>query len=62
MEWYDRRRNIGILADYINNDWSYGSITDKGYVKGQLIRFDGCDDAHELEALRSELYEGVYLK
>ena len=53
---------IGILADYINNDWSYGSITDKGYVKGQLIRFDGCDDAHELEALRSELYEGVYLK
>lgn len=53
---------IGILNDYINNEWSYGSITDKGYVKGKLIRFDGCDDAHELETLQNELYEGVYLK
>lgn len=53
---------IGLLIDYINNTWSYGDITDKGYIKGQLIRFDGCDDAHELAALQNELNEGVYLK
>lgn len=53
---------IGFLADYINNNWAYGDITDKGYIKGKLIRFDEVDDAHELAMLQSELNMGVYTK
>lgn len=53
---------IGFIADYIGNNWSYGDITDKGYIKGKLIRFDEIDDAHELAVLQSELNMGVYTK
>lgn len=53
---------IGFLADYINNNWAYGEITDKGYIKGKLIRFDEVDDAHELAMLQAELNMGVYTK
>lgn len=53
---------IGFLADYINNSWAYNDITDKGYIKGKLIRFDEVDDAHELAMLQAELNMGVYTK
>ena len=53
---------IGFIADYVGNSWSYGDITDKGYIKGKLIRFDEIDDAHELAVLQSELNMGVYTK
>ena len=53
---------IGFIADYVGNSWSYGDITDKGYIKGKLIRFDEIDDAHELAVLQSELNMRVYTK
>ena len=54
---------IGTLQDYIYNSWSYGDITDKGYVKGQLIRAEGiCDDTHMINAIADELNKGVFTK
>lgn len=54
---------IGKIKDYINNSWSYGDITSKGYIKGQLIRLDSIDeDFHLINSISSELNKGVYLK
>ena len=54
---------IGTINDYINNTWTYGNITDKGYIKGQLIRVEGLDnDTHVLNAIANELNKGVYTK
>ena len=54
---------IGKISDYINNSWSYGDITDKGYIKGQVIRLEGiADDTHMLNAIANELNKGVYTK
>ena len=51
---------IGKIEDYINNTWSYGDITSKGYIKGQLIRIDIDDDPHAVNAIAEELNKGVY--
>ena len=54
---------IGTLRDYIYNNWSYKDITDKGYIKGQLIRAEGIsDDTHLLNAIADELNKGVFTK
>lgn len=58
---------IGKIADYINNSWSYqtltGMIRDKGYIKARLIRFeDAEEDFHNVNAIADELYKGVYFK
>lgn len=54
---------IGRISDYLDNSWSYGDITDKGYIKGQVIRLDGiADDTHMLNAIADELNKGVYTK
>ena len=53
---------IGKIEDYINNTWSYGDITSKGYIKGQLIRIDIDDDPHMANAIAEELNKGVFTK
>ena len=54
---------IGTMAEFINNEWSYGDITDKGYIKGQLIRFeDFGEDFHIVNSISGELYKGVFTK
>ena len=54
---------IGKFSDYLENDWSYDDITDKGYIKGQLIRLEGLDDDyHVINAISGELNKGVYTK
>ena len=55
---------IGKMEDYIgNNSWEYRGITDKGYIKGQLIRFeDGYEDFHLVNSIAEELNKGVYIK
>lgn len=54
---------IGKIYDYIPNSWSYGNITDKGYIKGQIIRLEGdIDDAHLQATIIEEINKGWYFK
>lgn len=54
---------IGKISDYIYNSWSYEDITDKGYIKAQVIRLETVtDDTHLLNAIAEEIYKGVYFK
>lgn len=54
---------IGSISSYLNNSWTYGGITDKGYIKGQLIRLEGIyDDYHMLKAISEEINKGAYFK
>lgn len=51
------------IASVINNKWSYEDITDKGYIKGKLIRLeDFAGDSHELAVIANELNLGVFTK
>lgn len=59
--------SIGRIADYIGNNWTCKvndntSISDKGYIKGQLIRIDIADDYHAVAQIADELNKGVYFK
>lgn len=54
---------IGTMSEFIGNDWSYGTIESKGYIKGKLIRLETVeDDYHIINALSGELDKGVYIK
>ena len=58
---------IGRVSDYINNSWTCKindntSVSDKGYIKGQLIRIDINDDYHAVAQIADELNKGVYFK
>ena len=55
---------IGKIYDYIPNSWSYKDITDKGYIKGQIIRLndDKIDDAHLQATIIEEINKGWYFK
>lgn len=54
---------IGRIGDYISNSWSYNNITDKGYIKGQIIRLEGnIDDAHLQATIIEEINKGWYFK
>lgn len=54
---------IGNISSYLDNSWTYGGITDKGYIKGQLIRLEGIyDDYHMLRAISEEINKGAYFK
>ena len=60
---------IGRIADYINNSWTCQIndntyVSDKGYIKGQLIRLesDNIDDAHLQATIIEEINKGWYLK
>lgn len=53
----------GRLSDFIDNEWSYEGIEDRGYFKANIIKLDGIeDDTHLLNAINNELYKGVYTK
>lgn len=54
---------IGTINDYLGNSWSYNDIESRGYIKGQLIRFeeDG-EDFHIINEIASELNKGVYIE
>ena len=54
---------IGRISDYITNSWSYNGISDKGYIKGQLINLsDVSADFHLVSEIANELDKGVYTK
>lgn len=60
---------IGTIREYLDNSWQYWDnetqsyITDKGYIKGQLIRIDDMgEDFHILNSLAGEFNKGVYTK
>ena len=59
---------IGKIRDYIGNTWKCDeningiNVTDKGYIKGQLIRIDINDDYHAVAQIADELNKGVYFK
>lgn len=60
---------IGKIADYISNSWTCQInantyVSDKGYIKGQLIRLesDNIDDAHLQTTIIEEINKGWYFK
>ena len=53
---------IGKVSDYIGNSWTYDGISDKGYIKGQIIQLDIFDDHHSATEIANELNKGVYTK
>lgn len=54
---------IGTMDEFLKNNWSYNGITDKGYIKGQLIRFeDFGEDFHIVNSIAGELFKGVFTK
>ena len=54
---------IGTVQDYLGNSWEYKNVTDKGYIKGQLIKFnDDGEDFHVVNEIAAELNKGVYIK
>lgn len=57
--------SVGIIdkiSNYIGNIFTYGDITDKGYIKGKLIRIDIKDDYHLVQDITDELNRGWYFK
>lgn len=62
-----RSMTLGIIDkinNYVNNTWTYKNMTDKGYIKGQIIRLEGdnIDDAHLSGAIFDEINKGWYFK
>lgn len=54
---------IGTMGEFVGNNWSYGDIESKGYIKGKLIRLETVeDDYHLVNALSGELDKGVFIK
>ena len=61
---------IGKIRDYIGNTWKCDekdngiNVTDKGYIKGQIIRLesDDIDDAHLQATIIEEINKGWYMK
>ena len=54
---------IDQVQNYINNNWSYKFIEDKGYIKGRVIRIDSIqDDFHLYTAISDEMFKGGYFK
>lgn len=54
---------IGTIGEFVGNNWSYGDIESKGYIKGKLIRLETVeDDYHLVNALSGELDKGVFIK
>lgn len=57
--------SVGIVdkvENYLGNTFTYGDITDKGYIKGKLIRIDISDDYHLVQDIADELNRGWYFK
>lgn len=59
--------SVGVIdkpISYIGNEWSYGDIQDKGYIKCKLIKLEGeqATDFHLVNMLGEELNKGVYTK
>ena len=57
--------SVGIVdkvENYVGNTFRYGDITDKGYIKGKLIRIDISDDYHLIQDIADELNKGWYFK
>lgn len=57
--------SVGIVdkvENYLGNTFTYGDITDKGYIKGKLIRIDISDDYHLVQDIADELNKGWYFK
>ena len=54
---------MGKPQDYINNDWNYGTIQDRGFFKATLIKIDNLnEDYHMAQSIAQELSLGVYIK
>lgn len=54
---------VGSPINYINNNWSYNGINDKGFFKASLLRIEDLnEDYHLLKSIAEELALGVYIK
>ena len=54
---------MGKPQDYINNDWNYGTIQDRGFFKATLIKINNLnEDYHMAQSIAQELSLGVYIK
>lgn len=53
---------IGNIGNYIYNDWSYETVSDRGFIKATIIQIDIEDDMHMANAISEELQKGVYFK
>ena len=54
---------IDKMSNYIENTWSYNDVESKGYIKGQLIRFeDFGEDFHIVNSIAGELNKGIYIR
>ena len=53
---------IGTISQYLGNSWTYNGITNKGYIKGKLIRLDKVEDEYHLsKEIAKEINMGVYI-
>lgn len=54
---------IGSIYEFLDNDWSYGDIESRNYIKGQLIHYpNSSEDYHIVNTISGEMYKGVYFK
>jgi len=54
---------IGTINDYINNNWSYNGINDKGFIQGQFLQINTInEDSHLLQIINQEMARGRYTK
>lgn len=53
---------IGILSQYLLNEWSYNGIKDRGFIQAKPITLSIEDDYHLASAISEELEKGVYFK
>ena len=59
---------IGKISDYIGNSWKFTDpdngidISDKGYIKGSIIRLNINDDYHLSTDISEEINKGWYFK
>lgn len=53
---------IGILSQYLLNEWSYNGIKDRGFIQAKPITLSIKDDYHLASAISEELEKGVYFK
>lgn len=54
---------IGTLNEYINNEWEYDGIKDRGYFKARIIDVSDLNcDFHMAASVAEELMKGIYTK
>ena len=61
----NRSMAVGIIDEpinYINNTWTFGGHSDRGFIQGSIINIDSIHDTHFVDELNSEFQKGAYLR